>query len=133
MIVPAAVAPIVLAITGKLPTGKVEAAAVSGLIAGWVLQIALGALPLRLRELRHLTAGWDGCWGSVVLLNLGVLLNWVSAFIPSADLTSTLMVAGYALMAIAATPPIIAILKLLLSGPGPKAPDPQPAEIAAQM
>ncbi len=131
MIVPAAVAPIVLAVTGKLPTGKVEAAAVSGLIAGWVLQIVLGALPLRLRELRHLTAGWDGCWGSVALLNLGVLSIWVSAFIASAGLTTTLMVAGYALMAVAAMPPVIAIIRLLLTGPGPKTPEPQPAQIAA--
>jgi cytochrome c oxidase cbb3-type subunit I len=133
MIVPAAVAPIVLAVTGKLPTGKVEAAAVSGLIAGWVLQIALGALPLRLRELRHLAAGWDGWWLSVALLNLGVLLIWVAAFVSAADLTTTLTVAGYALLAVAATPPVIAILRLLLSGPGPKAPEPQPAEISAQV
>lgn len=133
MIVPAAVAPIVLAITGKLPTGKVEAAAVSGLIAGWVLQIALGALPLRLRELRHLTAGWDGWWVSVALLNLGVLLNWVSAFVTSADLTTALMTAGYALVAVAATPPAIAIVQLLLSGPGRTAPEAQPAEISAPM
>jgi cytochrome c oxidase cbb3-type subunit 1 len=133
MIVPAAVAPIVLAVTGKLPTGSVEAAAVSGLIGGWVLQIALGALPLRLRELRRLSSGWDGCWGSVALLNLGVLLIWVSAFISSVDVSTPLTVAGYALMALAATPPVIAIIRLLLSGPGPKAPELQPAEVSAQV
>ena len=133
MIVPAAVAPIILAITGKLPTGQVEAAAVSGLIGGWVFQIALGALPLRLRELRHLTTGWDGWWLSVALLNLGVLLIWASAFVTATDLATTLTVAGYALLVVAATPPTIAILRLLLRGPEPLAPAPQPAEISAQV
>lgn len=117
MAVPAAVAPIILTLTGKLPSGAVEAAAVSGLIAGWVLQIALGALPMRLREIRKRTTGWNGSWGSVALLNLGVLLIWVAAFVTVADPATWLTVAGYALVALASVRPVIAILGLLVSGP----------------
>lgn len=117
MIVPAVIAPIILAITGKLPTGAVEAAAVSGLIAGWVFQIVLGALPLRLRDLRQRVTGWDGWWASVALLNLGVLLNWVAAFVSVSDTASLLTTAGYGLIVVASLPPIVAILRLLLTGP----------------
>jgi hypothetical protein len=149
MIVPAAVAPIILELTGKLPSGAVEAAAVSGLIAGWVLQIVLGALPLRLRDLRQRAAGWDGSWWSVLLLNLGVLLIWGAAFTPTialsasltvadntfmsaADLPLALTVTGYALVALACIRPVLAILGLLLTGsarkPAAKAPIDAPAE-----
>ncbi len=130
MIVPAVIAPIILAITGKLPTGAVEGAAVSGLIAGWVLQIVLGALPLRLRELRHRATGWDGCWVSVALLNLGVLLGWIAAFMPSVDLITPLKVAGYALIVVAWVRPLIAILRLLFTGPRDELREPPPATLA---
>lgn len=117
MAVPAAIAPIILTLTGKLPSGAVEAAAVSGLIAGWVLQIALGALPLRLREIRKRATGWNGSWASVALINLGVLLIWVAAFITAADLATWFTVAGYALVTLASVHPVIAILGLLISDP----------------
>lgn len=130
LIVPAAAAPIILAITGKLPTGAVEAAAVSGLIAGWVLQIVLGALPLRLRELRHRATGWDGSWMSVALLNLGVLLDWVSAFMPSSSLMTALKVASYALVVVAWIPPLIGILGLLFTGPKDTSPEPLPTQLS---
>lgn len=158
MIVPAVVAPILLKLTGKLPSGAVEAAAVSGLIAGWVLQIVLGALPLRLREMRHLASGWDGRWMSVTLLNLGVLLIWVAAFVSSIDLpasltvvftfdesVSTLVMAswadlhvgltvvGYSLVAIACVRPVIAILKLLLTGPSRESPEQPPTEVMPRL
>ena len=115
MIVPAVVAPVILALTGKLPTGPVEGAAVSGLIAGWVLQIVLGALPLRLRDIGHHASGWDGSWISVALLNAGALLIWVSAFITSADVTRWMTVAGYVLVVVACVRPLIAILRLLFT------------------
>lgn len=130
LIVPAAIAPIILAITGKLPTGAVEAAAVSGLIAGWVLQIVLGALPLRLREVRQRATGWNGSWASVALLNLGVLLDWVSAFMTSPSLMTTLKVASYALIVVAWIPPLIGILGLLLTGPREASPEPLPATLS---
>ncbi|MGE5335434.1 MAG: hypothetical protein ACM3N4_12085 [Nitrososphaerota archaeon] len=123
MVVPAAVAPIILELTGKLPSGSVEAAAVSGLIAGWVLQIVLGALPLRLRDIRHRTSGWDGSWLSVALLNLGALFIWIAAFMPSADVAGSLTIAGYALVAVASVPPLVAILRLLFARSEPQSPD----------
>lgn len=125
MLTPAVIAPIILAITGKLPSGAVEAAAVSGLIAGWVFQIVLGALPLRLRELRQRATGWDGWWGSVALLNVGVALIWVAAFLSSPDTATQLTVAGYGLIVVASFPPLVAILKLLLTGPRRESPMPQ--------
>lgn len=130
LIVPAAIAPIILALTGKLPTGAVEAAAVSGLIAGWVLQVVLGGLPLRLRELRHRATGWDGCWASVALLNLGVLLDWVSAFVPPSSLMTTLKVAAYALVVVAWVPPLIGILGLLFTGSRDELREPLPAQLS---
>lgn len=133
MIVPAVIAPIILATTGKLPTGKVEAAAVSGLIAGWVLQVVLGALPLRLRELRRLATGWDGCWLSVAALNIGVLLVWISAFVSSVDLTTALTVAGYGLVVLAWIPPLIAILRLLFAGPRHDLREPTPASVTTRV
>lgn len=129
MIVPAGVAPVILALTGKLPTGAVEAAAVSGLIAGWVLQIVLGALPMRLREMRHHASGWDGWWLSVVLLNLGVLLIWIAAFVSSADVPFSLTVAGYTLVVLASVPPLIAILRLLFADPQNEPPAQPPTEL----
>jgi cytochrome c oxidase cbb3-type subunit I len=130
MIVPAAIAPIILAITGRLPSGAVEAAAVSGLIAGWVLQIVFGALPMRLRTIRQRATGWDGCWVSVVLLNLGALLIWVAAFASSSDLRGSLTVAGYSLVTVASIPPLIAILRLLFAGPKRDAPEQPPTAIS---
>lgn len=118
MIVPAVIAPVILALTGRLPTGRVEAAAVSGLIAGWVLQIVLGGLPLRLRELRHRASGWDGSWASVVLLNLGVLLVWIAAFVPPGSLMMPFTVIGYTLIVVAWVRPLVAILGLLFVDPG---------------
>lgn len=129
MIVPAAVAPIILEITGRLPSGAVEAAAVSGLIAGWVLQIVLGALPMRLRTMRQRASGWDGCWLSVALLNLGALSIWIAAFVSSGDLHGSLTTAGYSLVAVAAVPPLVAILRLLFAGPKSDTPEQSPTAV----
>lgn len=129
MVVPAIIAPIILALTGKLPAGAVEAAAVSGLIAGWVLQIVLGALPMRLREMRGRVSGWDGSWVSVALINLGVLLIWVAAFVASADQSTTLTVAGYLLVALASVRPVIAILRLLFFSPEHDSPEHPPSGV----
>jgi cytochrome c oxidase cbb3-type subunit I len=133
MLVPAAIAPIILAITGKLPTGQVEAAAVSGLIAGWVLQVALAGLPLRLRELRQRATGWDGSWISLVLLNVGVLLVWVAAFISTPSVTTYMMAAGYGLVVVASVRPLVAVLKLLLAAPRSAPNEPALATLPASL
>ncbi len=129
MIVPAVIAPTLLVITGKLPTGRVEAAAVTGLITGWVLQVALSGLSLRLRDVRNHATGWDGCWVCLIALNLGVLLIWISAFVSSSDLTTSLTVAGYALVIAAWVRPLFAILRLLLAGPPNGPGKPLPARV----
>lgn len=116
MVVPAFVAPFILALTGHLPTGRIEAAAVSGLIAGWVLQIVIGAFPLRLREGQQRTAGRDGWWSSVVSLNVGVLAIWVSAFTPDFATAIALTVLGYTFVVFGWLLPLVTILKRVLNG-----------------
>lgn len=113
MVVPAFVAPTILALTGRLPTGRVELAAVSGLVAGWILQIVIGAFPLRLREIQRSTIGRDGWWPSVIALNAGVLAVWGAAFTPAPAPTLALTATGYALIVLGWLPPLALILKRL--------------------
>lgn len=108
MIVPVFVAPAYLVITGKLPTGGVEAAAVSGLIAGWVLQIVLGAFVPRLREAQGDSRTRDGWWPSVVALNLGVLGIWIAPFWPAGS--AALATLGYGLIVAGLVPPLLALV-----------------------
>jgi len=114
MMVPAFVAPIILALTGHLPTGRIEEAAVSGLVAGWILQIVIGAFPLRLREVQQRSTGHDGWWLSVVILNVGVLSVWISAFVPAFTSSLSLMALGYTCVVIGCLLPLTTILKRLL-------------------
>jgi cytochrome c oxidase cbb3-type subunit I len=114
MVVPAFVAPISLLLTGNLPTDRVQEAAITGLVTGWILQIVIGAFPLRLRELRHNTIGRDGWWFSVVVLNIGVLAIWLSAFTPDFASSELFTVPGYILIVCGWLPPLSIILKRLL-------------------
>lgn len=113
MVVPAFVAPTLLALAGHLPTGRVEMAAVSGLVAGWILQMVIGAFPLRLRELQPRVAGRDGWWFSVIALNTGVLGVWVAAFTAPPTAILVLTVAGYSCIVLGWLPPLAMILKRL--------------------
>ncbi|MDE3091090.1 MAG: NnrS family protein [Chloroflexota bacterium] len=115
MIVPAIVAPIILFVTGKLPTGAVESAAVAGLVLGWILQIVLGALPLRLNEERATEPDRNGGWFSVITLNLGVASIWLAAFLP--DWASALTTIGFTLVFVGWLPPLVNLLPRLFSGP----------------
>ncbi len=114
MIVPAFVAPISLLLTGNLPTDRVQEVAITGLVTGWILQIVIGAFPLRLRELLHNTPGRDGWWFSVVVLNIGVLAIWLSAFTPDVASSQLFTVPGYILVVCGWLPPLSIILKRLL-------------------
>lgn len=108
MVVPAFVAPTILALTGHLPIGSVETSAVSGLVAGWILQIVIAAFPLRLREVQPHNAGRDGWWFSVVTLNLGVLALWLEAATSNPTLPTAL---GYTLIVLGFLPPLLTILR----------------------
>lgn len=108
MIVPALVAPAVLVTTGKLPSGGIEAAAVAGLVAGWILQVALAALPLRLQDGERMSH--NGWWFSVVTLNLGVLLLWIAGFWPDANSAGLPVAAGYALIITGWVRPLAGVL-----------------------
>ncbi len=110
MLVPAGVAPGVLALTGKLPTGAIETAAVSGLIAGWVLQIVLGALPLRF-AIADTQA--RGSWFSVLAVNLGVALLWAAAFWPDFDSARIITAAGYSAILIGWLPLLVVLVERL--------------------
>jgi cytochrome c oxidase cbb3-type subunit I len=116
MVVPTFVAPISLLLTGNLPTGRVQEAAIIGLVTGWILQIVIGAFPLRLRELQRSTTGRDGWWFSVVVLNIGVLTIWLSAFTPDFATAELFTVPGYILIICGWLPPLSIILKRLLGG-----------------
>ncbi len=112
MLVPAFVAPIILFTTGKLPSGSVETAAVSGLIAGWVLQVVLGAVPLRLGSN---DARREGSWFSVVVLNLGVALLWLAAFWGDFNSAQYVVATGYGLILVGWLPLLFGLVGRLLA------------------
>jgi hypothetical protein len=99
-------APIVLLLTGRLPIGDVEAVAISSLVTGWILQIAIGAFLPRLREEQDPAGDSNGWWFSVVALNAGVLLTWIGAFT-----VTVVTVLGFALVLAGWLPPLVDLLR----------------------
>ncbi len=123
MVVPAFFAPFILLTPDLLNPPAVEAAAVQGLINGWVLGIVMGALPRLLRTRGAASDGplfgtgtsrEDGCWLSVIALNLGVALVWISAVVTQQAAVMALTAAGYALIAVAWVPHLRRTWRLLL-------------------
>lgn len=109
MVVPAFFAPFIVLAPGLVPAAAIEASATQGLVNGWVLGMAMGALPRLLRtRLRHpdhglfgeTDPGADGSWVSVLALNGGVALVWLTAFFPLPVIT----LAGYGLIGLAWIP-----------------------------
>lgn len=117
MVVPAIIAPAYLLMTGKLPTNEIETSAIAGLVAGWILQIVISALPSRLGEEQERAGSRDGWWFSVVMLNLGPLAIWTAAFAGETTAAS-LTVLGYGLILAGWLPPLLLVLKRLFAGPG---------------
>jgi hypothetical protein len=101
------VAPLVLLGTGALPSGVVEAAAVSALVFGWILQIVLGGFIPGLD--RPARAARDGSWFSVATINLGCASLWVAAFAPP-EVGTSLTALGYALVVLGWLPALLAML-----------------------
>lgn len=116
LFVPAIAAPAALFLTGELPAGVLERTAISSLVTGWVLQLALGALPSFVGAGPVGSTSLRGSWFSVVLLNAGVLVVWIAAF---ADLAvwAPLTAAGYGLVVAGWLPPLFALLGRLTSSP----------------
>jgi TPP-dependent indolepyruvate ferredoxin oxidoreductase alpha subunit len=84
----------------------IERAAITGLVFGWMLQLAIAFLPAAI-------AGTDGTpstgfevaprpsWASVLAVNLGVAVIWATA-VPGLPVASDpLLTAGYGLVALA--------------------------------
>ncbi len=114
MAVPVPIAPFVLLAPDLVPAAQIEAAATTGLVYGWILQMLMGALPwiiLRLRDPVSGDAG-DGLFGirerlhpvergtpwSVALVNSGVGLLWLQALV--APTGETLETAGSIVLAL---------------------------------
>lgn len=114
MVVPAVAAPLIVLATGQLPTSRVETAAVAGLVAGWIFQIVIGAFVPGL--VREQPGSLDGSWASVVALNLGVLLFWISPLVGERT-TATLTAAGYALIVGGSLPPLASLLRQIVASP----------------
>lgn len=110
MIVPAFFAPFIVLTPDRVNGPAIEAAATQGLINGWVMGMVMGALPRLLR-----TRGWrtdsslltdtsrqhDGCWLTVITLNVGVALVWGTALAPAGLPVQVLTLGGYGLIAVA--------------------------------
>ncbi|HWI66424.1 MAG TPA: hypothetical protein VNT75_31735, partial [Symbiobacteriaceae bacterium] len=110
MVVPAFFAPFILFAPQLIRPPAVEGAALQGLVNGWLLGIAMGALPLVLRS-RQDGSVFDpdathdrGSWHSVAALNLGVALVWATAVVTSEPAVRALMVGGYTLIGLAWLP-----------------------------
>ncbi len=114
MVVPAIIAPAYLLMTGKLPPNEIETSAITGLVAGWILQIVISMLPSRIGQEQDRAGNRDGWWFSVVMLNLGVLAIWVAAFAGETRAATT--VVGYGLILTGWLPPLLLVLKQLFAG-----------------
>lgn len=103
MFVPTFFAPFILFAPHLVRVPAVEAAALQGLVNGWILGVVMGALPLVLRRERDLPPA-PGSWHSVATLNAGVALIWLTAVVANSTAVTALMISGYALIAMAWIP-----------------------------
>lgn len=121
MFVPAIAAPAAVLITGELPAGALERAAISGLVTGWLLQLAIGTLPGFVGAPAGAPGAPRGSWLSVASLNIGVLILWTAAFADPAA-WAALNVAGYGLVVLGWLPPLFEIASRLIAAAPPAAP-----------
>lgn len=112
MVVPAIAAPLIVLATGRLPTDRVETAAVAGLVAGWILQIVVGAFIPGFYRTTPDPARSNGSWLAVISINVGVTGLWLSPVVAD-DLASLLVVIGYTLIVIGLLPPLASLLRQL--------------------
>jgi len=99
-------APFVLLVHGVLPGGAIERAAVTGLVFGWMLQLAMAFLPAVVGAIDDAPMRLDALvssegapsWWSVAAVNVGLLALWLPAFPPFAGFADGLRLAGYGLL-----------------------------------
>ncbi|HWI50564.1 MAG TPA: hypothetical protein VNT01_00305 [Symbiobacteriaceae bacterium] len=103
MFVPTFFAPFILFAPHLVRVPAVEAAALQGLVNGWVLGVVMGALPLVLRRESDNVPD-RGSWHSVATLNAGVALIWLTAVVANPTVVTALMISGYGLIALAWIP-----------------------------
>ena len=100
ILLPVLVAPLILLGISGIPGAYIEATAPQALIYGWVLQFLYAVTPYFVaRQLLHdAKADLGGNWLSLVTVNLGSTLIWVSIF--EVDLRSPIHGTSYVLLAV---------------------------------
>ncbi|WP_205254475.1 hypothetical protein [Halorussus sp. JP-T4] len=110
LVFPVPWAPLVLLFPETVPAAGIEAAAIEGLVLGWMLQLAMGLLPTVAVALREaptdLLASLDASahrprWAGVAAVNAGMTALWLTAFPAFEGVEATLTLAGYALVGLA--------------------------------
>lgn len=126
MVVPVFFAPFILLRPDLVPVPAIEAAALKGLVYGWIMQVALGAMPVFLAY--TLRTGKspaieppeapDAKWFSLVTLNVGVGMIWVSEAMGGllGPLGSKLLMGGMILVAAAMAVSVWQIWRIIAAG-----------------
>jgi hypothetical protein len=110
LVFPVPWAPLVLLFPETVPAAGIEAAAIVGLVFGWMLQLAMALLPSVAVALRETPGDVRQSigevahrppWLGVVAVNAGMLALWTTAFPAFGAVEEPLRLGGYALVGIA--------------------------------
>ena len=99
---PMLMAPIVVFHLGSIPGERIEGTAPQALVYGWILQFGMALVPYLMDRylLKSETPQLGGTWLSLLLVNLGSALIWMSIFIHPME--AQLQGAAYLALAVAA-------------------------------
>lgn len=107
IVTPVFFAPFIVLAPELVPAARIEAAAVQGLVFGWVLQMAMGGIPSVLQGIVPALSRMDSAsdalpssWLTIVLLNLGVASLWVFHLLPPGSVSTLGIAGGYGLVAL---------------------------------
>jgi hypothetical protein len=110
LVFPVPWAPLVLLFPETVPSAGIEAAAIEGLVFGWMLQLTMGLLPSVAVALRETPgdvrksigeAAHRPPWLGVLAVNAGMLALWTTAFPAFGAVAESLALGGYALVGLA--------------------------------
>ncbi len=110
LVFPVPWAPLVLLVPEAVPATGIEAAAIEGLVFGWMLQLAMGLLPSVVVALRETPADLRSSigesahrpsWLGVGAVNAGMVALWLTAFPTFGGVEGALTLGGYALVGLA--------------------------------